>query len=132
MFAQLHLTAIIALFIAVIILGGGWYVSHRISTAEIDTLTQRNVVLNSAVETNEKTIAQMIIDARTLAAANAKLSHDIMATEMEQAVSWNAIDALDLESTGDTAELEARANNAFAESIAALRMATSIIVENHQ
>ena len=124
MFASLNLYAIIALLFAVIVLGGGWYVSNRISAAEIDTLTQRNAALTSAVETNEKTIAQMIADAQVLAAANAKFSHDVMKAEMEQAASWNAIDALDLESNGDTAELEARANNAFAASIDALRMAT--------
>lgn len=121
---QLHLYSIIALFIAVIVLGGGWYVSHRISAAEIDTLTQRNAVLTSAVETNERTIAQMIADAQTLAASNQKLTSRIIAAEMEHVEAWKAIDALDLESTGDTAELEARANDAFGDSINALRVAT--------
>ncbi len=125
MFAQLNLYAIIALIIAVFALGGGWYVSHRISTAEIDTLTQRNTVLTSAIETNEKTIAQMIADAATLAAANQKLSQSIMASEMEQASSWYAIDALDLASAGDDAGIEMRVNDAFSASISALRAATA-------
>lgn len=123
---QLYLYTIAALVLAVIILAGGWFVSDRIASAEIDTLTQKNVTLTSAVETNEKTIAQMVAEARTLAAANQKLTHSIMASEMEQAASWNAIDALDLESdTGDTAELEARANSTFSVSVQALRLATS-------
>ncbi|MBW9089719.1 hypothetical protein JNB91_18015 [Rhizobium wenxiniae] len=125
MFAQLNLYAIIALFIALIALGGGWYVSHRISTAEIDTLTQRNAVLTNAVETNERTIATIIADAAPLAATNQKLTHSIIATEMEQAASWNAIDALDLATDSDDAGIEKQANYAFAASISALRAASS-------
>lgn len=122
--AQISLYLIITLFVFVLILGGGWYLSHRISTSEIDTLTQRNGVLTNAVETSERTIAIMITDAQVLAAANAKLTHSIMASDMEQAASWNAIDALDLASGGDAAALEALANDTFAASIDALRMAT--------
>ncbi|AYD01723.1 hypothetical protein [Neorhizobium sp. NCHU2750] len=125
MLAQFNLYAIIALIIVVIALGGGWYVSNRLKAAEIDTLTQRNAVLTSAVETNEKTIAQMVADAQTLAAANQKLTHSIMASEMEQAQSWNAIDALDLATDTDATGLEARANDAFAQSIQALRLTTA-------
>jgi len=125
MLAQFNLYAIIALIIVVIALGGGWYVSHRISSAEIDTLNQRNAVLTSAVETNEKTIQQMVADAQTLAAANQKLTHSIMASEMEQASSWNAIDALDLATDTDANGIEARANDAFARSINALRLTTA-------
>lgn len=125
MLAQFNLYAIISLIITVIALGGGWYVSHRISSAEIDTLNQRNAVLTSAVETNEKTIQQMVADAQTLAAANQKLTHSIMASEMEQASSWNAIDALDLATDTDANGIEARANDAFARSINALRLTTA-------
>ncbi len=124
--AQLNLYAIIALIIAVIALGGGWYISHHISSAEIDTLKQRNAVLTSAVEQNERTIAQMIADAQVLAAANAKLSRDIMKSEIEQAASWNAIDALDLESgTGDATGLETKVNAEFIKSIDVLRTITA-------
>lgn len=126
MFAQLNLYAIIALFIAVIALSGGWYISHRISSAEIDTLTQRNAVLISAVETNEKTIAQMIADAQVLAASNQKLTSRIVAAEMEHVEAWNAIDAFDLTTDSDANGMEARVNDAFAQSIDALRAATRI------
>jgi CO/xanthine dehydrogenase FAD-binding subunit len=87
MLAQFNLYAIIALIIVVIALGGGWYVSNRLKTVEIDTLTQHNATLTSAVETNERTIAQMIADAQAIAAYNSKLTHSIMASEMEQAAS---------------------------------------------
>jgi outer membrane murein-binding lipoprotein Lpp len=82
MFAQLNLYAIIGLIIVVLALSSGWYLSNRIKSAEIDTLTQQHATLTSAIETNERTIAQMIADAQTLAFANQKLSHRIMATEM--------------------------------------------------
>ncbi|WP_313199940.1 hypothetical protein [Rhizobium sp.] len=126
MFAQLNLYALIALIIAVVVLSTGWYVSHRISSAEIDTLTQRNATLTSAIETNEKTIAQMVIDAQVLAAANTKLTTSIMAAEMASATAWQSIDALDLESgVDDPTGLETRVNEAFAASIERLRMATN-------
>lgn len=123
--AQISLYLTIALSITAFVLGGGWYVSNRLKTAEIDTLTQRNAVLISAVETNEKTIAQMVADAQTLAAANQKLTDSIMASEMEQASSWNAIDALDLATDTDANGIEARANEAFSASIDTLRAATA-------
>lgn len=52
------------------------------------------------------------------------LSHDIMNSEMEQAASWKAREGGSLASTVNTAELEARANDAFAASIGALKMTT--------
>ncbi|MBO0144030.1 hypothetical protein JZX87_23010 [Agrobacterium sp. Ap1] len=123
MFAQFHLYAIIALIIAVVVLGSGWYISHRVSSAEINNLSQRNVVLTSAVEQNERTIATLIADAQVLAALNQKLTSRIGAARMEHVEAWHTIDALDLEfDTGDAAVLEARANDTFAASIDALRM----------
>lgn len=99
--------------------------SNRLKSAEIDTLIQRNAVLTSAIETNERTIAQMVTNAQTLAASNQKLTSRIVAAEMEHVEAWKAVDALDLESdTGDAAELEARANDAFAAQIQALRITT--------
>jgi hypothetical protein len=101
------------------------YQSSR-DAATIDVLKANNIRLEDAVSLNERTIQQMISDAQVLAAANAKLSRDIMKSEMEQAASWNAINTLDLETdTGDAAEIEARANDAFAASIDAVRRITT-------
>lgn len=124
MLAQLNLYAIIGLIIVVLALSTGWYLTNRLTTAEIDTLQQRNATLTSAVEMNERTIAQMIADAQQLAAANQKLTSRIGAAEIETATAWQTIEALDLASGSDPTKIEARANEAFAGSIDALRMAT--------
>lgn len=123
--AQFNLYLIIGLIALVIALGGGWYLNRSMDAATIDTLKANNVRLTDAVEQNEKTIAQMIIDAQVLAASNEKLTSRIIATEMEFVDEWSAINALDLESTDDTAELEARANDSFSKSVEALRTATT-------
>ena len=114
--------------IAVIgIMGGCWGYQSSRDAATIDVLKANNIRLEDAVSLNERTIQQMISDAQVLAAANAKLSRDIMKSEMEQAASWNAINTLDLETdTGDAAEIEARANDSFAASLDAVRRITTM------
>jgi hypothetical protein len=126
MLAQLNLYAIIALILAIIAVGGGWYITNRISQAELATLRQTNAVLTSAVETNEGTIQQMIVDAQVLAASNQKLTTRIVAAEMEFVDEWAAINALDLESDqalADTSELEKTLNETFQQSVDRLRTA---------
>lgn len=124
MLARLNLYAIIALIITVITLGGGWYITNRVNKAELDTLEQKNAVLTTAVETNERTIQQMIIDAQVLAASNQKLTTRIVAAEMEFVDEWAAINALDLESDqalADASQLENTLNDAFQQSVDRLR-----------
>lgn len=124
MLQSINLYIILGLIAVIVILGGCWWYQSNRDAATIDTLKANNIRLEDAVSLNERTIAAMIADALTLAAANQKLTHSIMASEMEQAASWNAIDALDLASGGDDTGIEARANDAYAASIQALRMAT--------
>lgn len=124
MLNQINTYLIVGLLALVLALGGGWYLNRSWDAATIDTLKADKIRLTDAVEQNEKTISQMIIDAQVLAASNQKLTSRIVAAEMQHVEAWKAIDALSLESTGDTAELEARANDAFGDSINALRVAT--------
>ncbi|AYD00935.1 hypothetical protein [Neorhizobium sp. NCHU2750] len=124
MLQQFTLYIILGLIAVIVILGGCWWYQSSRDAATIDTLKANNARLEDAVSTNEKTIAQMVADAQTLAAANAKLTHSIMATEMEQAASWNAIDALDLTTDSDASGIETKANDAFAASIDAIRAIT--------
>jgi hypothetical protein len=71
---------------------------------------------------NERTIAQMIADAQTLAAANQKLTSRIVAAETEFVDELSAINALDLESDiGDVKGLETKVNDGFFRSIDVLR-----------
>lgn len=128
MFPQIQIYAIIGLTVLIIALGGTWYVTNRIKTAEMDALQSRNAVLSTAVEMNERTIQQMVVDAETLAAANKTLTNRIVATELEHVEAWQAIDALDLNSDAamdDATGLEGTINDTFVRSIHILRSATS-------
>lgn len=125
MLQSITLYIILGLIAIIVILGGCWWYQSSRDAATIDTLKANNIRLEDAVSLNERTIAAMIADALTLAAANQKLSHSIMSSEMEQASRWNAIDALDLATDSDACQIEARANDAFAASIRELRLATN-------
>lgn len=127
MLAQIQIYAVIGLTVIIIALCGTWYVTNRIKTAEMDTLQSRNAVLATAVEMNERTIQQMVVDAQVLAQSNQKLTSRIVTTEMEFVDEWAAINALDLESdqaVADVAGLETKINNTFAKSVEDLRSAT--------
>lgn len=124
MLQSINLYIILGLIAVIVILGGCWWYQSNRDAATIDTLKANNIRLEDAVSLNERTIAAMIADAQVLAASNQKLTSRIVAAEMQHVEAWKAIESLDLESTGDRAELEARANDAFADSIEALRVAT--------
>lgn len=127
MLAQIQIYAVIGLTVIIIALGGTWYVTNRIKTAEMDALQSRNAVLTPAVDLNERTIQQMVRDAQVLAQSNQKLTSRIVTTEMEFVDEWAAISALDLESDQAVADLagpKATVNDTFAKSIADMRSAT--------
>lgn len=128
MLSTLNLYAIIGLFIAVLALGGGWYVSNRIKTSEIAALNAEKATLTESVEHQERTIEQMVRDAQVLAAANKQLTNRIVTSEMEFVDEWSAINSLDLASddvTGNADELERTINDRFMASIEALGSATA-------
>lgn len=127
MFAQINLYLILGLVTVCLLLGGGWYWQSGRDQATIDTLKGNNAKLQLSVELNEKTIENMVRDARVLASSNQKLTSRIVTSEMEFVDEWAAINSLDLESdeaTADVAGLEATVNSSFATSVDELRSAT--------
>lgn len=118
----------IGLVAVCLLLGGGWYLQSGRDAATIDTLKGNNAKLQLSVELNQKTIENMVRDARVLASSNQKLTSRIVTSEMEFVDEWAAINALDLESdqaVADVAGLEAKVNDSFAKSVEDLRSATS-------
>lgn len=127
MLNQINLYALVGLIIICLLVGGGWYWQSSRDAATIDTLKGNNAKLELSVELNEKTIENMVRDARVLASSNQKLTSRIFTTEMEFVDEWAAINALDLESdqaVADVAGLEAKINDTFAKSVDGLRAAT--------
>lgn len=125
MLQSITLYIFIGLIAVIVILGGCWWYQSSRDAATIDTLKANNIRLEDAVSLNERTIQQMVADAQTLAAANTKLTSRIAASEIENATTWQTIEALDLQSTGDDSGLEAKANERFSASIDAIRAATN-------
>lgn len=128
MLTQINLYLIIGLFIAVLVLGGGWYLNNKIKTSEIAALNAEKATLTESVERQERTIEQMVRDAQVLADANKQLMNRIVTSEMEFVDEWSATNSLDLESddaTGNVDELERVVNDRFMASIEALRAATA-------
>lgn len=117
MFAQLKSYAIIGaitLFLALIAAFGIYYKS---ASSQIASLTAENSTLSLTVSLNEKTIAQMKLDAETLSNSIIALNKSNRVIEDNFAKEWSAIDQLDALS-------EERANEEFALSIERLKATT--------
>lgn len=117
MFAQLKSYAIIGaitLFLALIAAFGIYY---RVASSQIASLTAENSTLSLTVSLNEKTIAQMKLDAETLSNSIIAMNKSNRVIEDSFAKEWSAIDQLDALS-------EERANEEFALSIERLKAAT--------
>ena len=118
MLAQLRSYAIIGvivLFFAVIAAFGIYY---KVASSQIASLTAENSTLSLTVSLNEKTIAQMKLDAERLSNSIVALNKSSRAIEDNFAKEWSAIIQLDALS-------EERANEEFALSIERLKAATA-------
>ncbi|MDA5627065.1 MULTISPECIES: hypothetical protein [Agrobacterium] len=118
MLAQLKSYAVIGaviLFFAVIAAFGIYY---KVASSQIASLTAENSTLSLTVSLNEKTIAQMKLDAEKLSNSIVALNKSNRVIEDSFAKEWSAIDQLDALS-------EERANEEFALSIERLKAATA-------
>ncbi len=106
---------IIILFFAVIAAFGIYY---KVASSQIASLAAENSTLSLTVSLNEKTIAQMKLDAERLSNSIVALNNSSRAIEDSFAKEWSAIDQLDALS-------EERANEEFALSIERLKAVTA-------
>lgn len=109
------ITAAIILFFALIAAFGIYY---KVASSQIASLTAENSTLSLTVSLNEKTIAQMKVDAERLSNSIVALNKTNRVLEDSFAKEWSAIDQLDALS-------EERANEEFAQSIERLKAATA-------
>ncbi len=109
------IVATITLFLALVAAFGIYY---KVASSQIASLTAENSTLSLTVSLNEKTIAQMKLDAETLSNSIIALNKSNRVIEDNFAKEWSAIDQLNALS-------EERANEEFALSIERLKAATA-------
>ncbi|UXT89298.1 hypothetical protein [Agrobacterium pusense] len=106
---------VIVLFFAVIAAFGIYY---KVASSQIASLTAENSTLSLTVSLNEKTIAQMKLDAEKLSNSIVALNKSSRKIEDSFAKEWSSIDQMDALS-------EERANEEFALSIERLKAVTA-------
>ncbi|AYM57308.1 hypothetical protein [Agrobacterium fabrum] len=109
------IVGVIILFFALISAFGIYY---KVASSQIAALTAENSTLSFTVSLNEKTIAQMKLDAERLSNSIVALNKSSRAIEDSFAKEWSAIDQLDALS-------EERANEEFTLSIERLKAVTA-------
>lgn len=118
MFAQLKSVAIIGAITMFLALIAAFGIYYKVASSQIATLTAENSTLSLTVSLNEKTIAQMKLDAEKLSNSIVALNKSSRVIEDNFAKEWSAIDQLDALS-------EERANEEFALSIERLKAVTA-------
>lgn len=109
--------AIVATITLLLALIAAFGIYHRVASSQIASLTAENSTLSLTVSLNEKTIAQLKLDAETLSNSIIALNKSNRVIEDSFATEWSAIDQLDEVS-------EERANEEFALSIERLKATT--------